>query len=204
MAGWRQTSRRRQTRKPTCKRTTQTQPTCKWICRTILSWFALENICLPCLESKPQHVFPLHGVAFVKAEGRLTCRGRLAGRDRHTGRQAWVSRRVPCLHVGADWNSDVDKHKHNVLEHIQPQGSGLAELGKDRYRESSYIMGAKLKYYYDENHLKHTCHAQGPTGKNIVEQPKIQCCTKPFPKKSNLKNKDISVFNIEESAKLSV
>ena len=88
-----QTSRRRQTRKPTCKRTTQTQPTCKWICRTILSWFALENICLPCLESKPQHVFPLHGVAFVKAEGRLTCRGRLAGRDKHTGRQAWVSRR---------------------------------------------------------------------------------------------------------------
>ena len=30
---WRQTSRRRQTRKPTCKRTTQKQPTCKWICK---------------------------------------------------------------------------------------------------------------------------------------------------------------------------
>ena len=33
MAGWRQTSRQRQTRKPTCKRTTQKPPTCKWICK---------------------------------------------------------------------------------------------------------------------------------------------------------------------------
>ena len=33
MAGWRQTSRQRQTRKPTCKRTTHKQPTCKWTCK---------------------------------------------------------------------------------------------------------------------------------------------------------------------------
>ena len=140
MAGWRQTSRRRQTRKPTCKRTTQTQPTCKWICRTILSWFALENICLPCLESKPQHVFPLHGVAFVQAAGRLTCRGRLAGRDRHTGRQANILAgwRQTSRQRQADRHGDVYKHKHNVLEYTLPQGSGLAALGKDQYRANSY------------------------------------------------------------------
>ena len=65
-------------------------------------------------------------------------------------------------------------------------------------------MGAKLKYSYDIHiiwyNLINICRYEILT----LEHPQVQCCTKPFPEKSNLRNKDISVFNIEELAKWSV
>ena len=61
-------------------------------------------------------------------------------RDRHTGRQANILAgwRQTSRQRQADRHGDVYKHKHNVLEYTQPQGSGLDALGKDQYKANSY------------------------------------------------------------------
>ena len=68
---------------------------------------------------------------------RQTSRQRQADRQADTGGQAVEHRRANSqtskqtyLQTFTHAHGDVDKHKRNVLEHTQPQGSGLAAWGK--------------------------------------------------------------------------
>ena len=106
---------------------------------------------------------------------RQTSRQRQAHRQADTGGQAVEHRRANSQTSKQTYwqtfthaHGDVDKHKRNVLEHTQPQGSGLAAWGKDQYRyieSSSTRTTAQLSLENTEVHVFNITWCKAGAGK---------------------------------------